>query len=75
MERYQALQSISSKDVQLICHIEGPGDLPADVRRQGPWKVTGTGEILNLIPEYRRALARDGYVLVKCELAVFKPEV
>jgi uncharacterized protein YjhX (UPF0386 family) len=25
-------------------------------------------------PEYRLALARDGYALVKCELAVFKPE-
>jgi hypothetical protein len=25
--------------------------------------------------EYRLALARDGYALVKCELAVFKPEV
>jgi hypothetical protein len=25
-------------------------------------------------PEYLLALARDGYVLVRCELAVFKPE-
>jgi hypothetical protein len=24
--------------------------------------------------EYRPALARDGYALVRCELAVFKPE-
>ena len=24
--------------------------------------------------KYRRALARDGYALVKCDLAVFKPE-
>ena len=24
---------------------------------------------------YRLSLARDGYALVKCELAVFKPEV
>jgi len=29
----------------------------------------GRGEIENM------ALARDGYALVKCELAVFKPEV
>ena len=27
-----------------------------------------------LKPEYRLVLARDGYALVKCELAVFKPE-
>ena len=26
-------------------------------------------------PEYRLALERDGYVLVKCEHAVFNPEV
>ena len=26
-------------------------------------------------PEYRLALARDGYALVRCEAAVFKPEV
>ena len=25
-------------------------------------------------PEYRLALARDGYMLVRCELAVFDPE-
>ena len=33
------------------------------------------GEIEALKPEYRLALARDGYALVNCELAVFKPEV
>jgi len=27
-----------------------------------------------LKPEYRLALARDGYALVKCEHAVFNPE-
>ena len=32
------------------------------------------GEIKKLKANYRRALARDGYALVKCEDAVFKPE-
>jgi len=32
-------------------------------------------EASKLKPEYRLALARDGYALVKCELAVFKPEI
>ena len=32
------------------------------------------GGIEKLKPEYRLALARDGYAVVKCELAVFKPE-
>ena len=33
-----------------------------------------TGDVDKLKPEYRRALAREGHALVKCELAVFKPE-
>jgi hypothetical protein len=32
------------------------------------------GDIVDLKPEYRLAIARDGYALVRCELAVFKPE-
>ena len=32
------------------------------------------GEIEKLKANYRRTLARDGYALVKCEGAVFKPE-
>jgi len=32
------------------------------------------GEIEKLKPEYRLALARDGYALVKCEGAVFRPK-
>ena len=32
------------------------------------------GEIERLKPEYRLALARDGYALVRCEHAVFNPE-
>ena len=46
-----------------------------DVRRQGPWQGQHRGEVECLKPEYRLALARDGYMLVRCELAVFKPEV
>ena len=34
------------------------------LERSGDWR-----------PEYRLALARDGSMLVKCEHAVFKPEV
>jgi hypothetical protein len=32
------------------------------------------GETERLKPQYRLAIARDRYALVKCELAVFKPE-
>jgi hypothetical protein len=74
-DRYQTLRSISDNHVHLICGAdEAFADLPDHVRHQGPWRVMSRGEIDKLKPEYRLALARDGYALVKCELAVFKPE-
>jgi hypothetical protein len=33
------------------------------------------GDVDKLKPEYRLALTRDGYMLLRCEMAVFKPEV
>jgi uncharacterized protein YjhX (UPF0386 family) len=36
--------------------------------------IRSRGDIEKLKTNYRRALARDGYALVTCELAVFKPE-
>ena len=41
---------------------------------QGPWQGNRQGVVETLKPEYRLALARDGYALVKCEHAVFNPE-
>jgi uncharacterized protein YjhX (UPF0386 family) len=37
-------------------------------------QLEGGGKIEKLKANYRRALARDGYALVKSGLAVFKPE-
>jgi hypothetical protein len=69
------LRSLSDNHVHLICGAdEAFADLPDHVRHQGPWQGMQRGEIEKLEPEYRLALARDGYALVKCELAVFKPE-
>jgi hypothetical protein len=45
------------------------------MRRLGPWQGNRSGNVEALNPEYRLALARDGYMLVRCEAAVFKPEV
>ena len=49
--------------------------VPGDVRKQGFWQGMQRGEIEKLKANYCRALASDGYALVKCELAVFKPGV
>ena len=73
--QYQTLHSVSDHHVFVVCR-DGTfyERVPEEVRKQGPWQGMHCGEIEKLKPEYRLALARDGYALVKCELAVFKPE-
>jgi len=71
--QYQTLRSVSDNHVFVICQDGRFYDIPEDIRKQGPWQGNHRGEIEKLKPEYRLALARDGYALV-CELAVFKPE-
>ena len=75
VELYQTLRSVSDHHIFVVCHDGTFYELvPDDVRKQGPWQGMQRGEIEMLKPQYRLALARDGYALVKCELAVFKPE-
>ncbi len=72
---YQAFRSVSDVHVFVVCR-DGTfyECVAAEVRKQGPWQGQRRGEVEKLKPEYRLALARDGYALVRCELAVFKPE-
>ena len=72
---YQTLRSVSDNHVFVICK-DGKfyESVPEEVRHQGPWQVNRRGEIEKLKPQYRLALARDGYALVRCEVAEFKPE-
>jgi hypothetical protein len=46
-----------------------------DVRKQGPWQGQHRGEMANLAAQYILDIEEYGYALVRCELAVFKPEV
>ena len=72
---YQTLRSVSDHHVFVVYRDGSFYELvPEEVRKQGPWQGMRRGEIELLKAEYRLALARDGYALVKCELAVFKPE-
>ena len=73
--RYQTLRSVSDVHVFVLRYGGSFYErVPADVRKQGPWQGQYRGDVDKLNPEYRLALARDGYALVRCELAVFKPE-
>ena len=74
--QYQTLRSVSDHHVFVVCRDGTFYELvPDHVRHQGPWQGMHRGEIDKLKANYRRAFAKDGYALVKCELAVFKPEV
>ncbi len=74
--QYQTLRSVSDNHVFVICYDGRFDELPDHVRQQGPWQVAGNAPRRDREAQanYRRALARDGYALVRCELAVFKPE-
>ncbi len=40
----------------------------------GPWQDMHRGELRNLATPYLIDIEEQGYSLVRCELAVFKPE-
>ena len=71
--QYQTLRSVSDHHIFVLC-CDGRfyEIVPDDVRKQGPWQGQHRGEVECLKPEFRLALARDGNMLVRCELAVFK---
>jgi hypothetical protein len=73
--RYQAFRSVSDVHVFVLCYAGSFYErLPQDARKQGPLQGNRRSDVDKLKPEYRLALARDGYALVKCEGAVFNPE-
>ena len=74
-ELYQSLRSVSDHHVFVVCRDGGFYDLPEEVRKRGPWQGMQRGDIANLIPDYWLDLEEHGYALVRCERAVFKPEV
>ena len=62
--------------VFVVCRDDAFYELvPVEVQHQGPWQGMHRGEVDKLKPKCRLALAQDSYALVRCEHAVFKPEV
>ena len=72
---YQTFRSVSDVHVFVICR-DGTfyESVPAEVRKQGPWQGQHRGEMANLKTQYLIDIEEQGYALVRCELAVFKPE-
>ena len=51
--------------------------IPQEIRRQGPWTDARRGPTVDLKPEIRLKLARDGYVLIEVDTSArgtFDPE-
>jgi hypothetical protein len=61
--------------VFVVCRDGEFYSLPDHVRHRGPWRGMHCGDIGNRKPDYGLDLEEQGYSLVRCELAVFKPEV
>ena len=75
VEGYQTFRSVSDNHVFVVCRDGTFYEIvPEDVRKQGPWQGQHRGEMANLATQYLSEIEEQGYVLVRCEAAVFKPE-
>jgi len=61
--------------VFVICRDGDFYSLPEHVRRRGPWQGMHRGELAHLITPYLLDIEEQGHALVKCEEAVFRPEL
>jgi hypothetical protein len=75
-DEYEHLMSAGPRGQRRLLFYRGTYDaLPGEVRRQGPWTGERYGKVVNLKPEYRLALARDGYILLLDQDHTFRAEV
>lgn len=66
--RYQLIRSHGDVHIFVICYADRfYEDVPKAVRDLGPWRGQSRGEVDRLKPEFRLALARDLYVLVRTD--------
>jgi hypothetical protein len=72
---YQTLRSVSDLHLFVVCR-DGAfyESVHKHVRHRGPWQVQHRGEMANLNTQYLSDVEEQGYALVRCEEAVFKPE-
>jgi hypothetical protein len=73
--QYQTFRSVSDVHVFVLCY-DGKfyERVPYDIRKQGPWQEQHRGELADLNTQYLTDIEEQGYALVRCEAAVFKPE-
>ncbi len=72
---YQTLRSVSDHHNFVVCRDGEFYSLPDHVRHRGPWQGMYRGELADLAMPFLLDLEEQGYSLVRCELAVFRPEL
>jgi hypothetical protein len=72
--QYQTLRSVSDNHVFVICYDGSLTSCPITSAIRVHGRECGAGRSTSSRRTAAGALARDGYALVKCELAVFNPE-
>ena len=71
---FAILRSVTDKQVHLISQTGRIQELPPEIRQRGPWKLERQGDEARLRLHYRRALAREGYCVVRAEASLFNPD-
>ena len=73
---YELSRGSKDKDRHVLCREdEFYTIVPTHIRHRGPWQVLSRGDIEALKPEYRLALARDGWVYIEAHPVGFKVTV
>src|SRR5262249_43960503 len=69
--RYEVVRSVEDKSVHMLFHEGTFDDLPARIKRMGPWQGLTGGEIEQLKPHYRLQLAEQGFAVIYQHLRDF----
>ena len=75
MRRPIARRSVSDDHVFVVCRDGQFYSIPEHRRRRGPWQAMQQGDLANLNIPYLLDIEEQGYALLRCQVAVFKPEM
>ena len=64
--RYERSRGSNDKHRHVLCREDQFYNIvPDGIRKRGPWQVITRGYVQSLKPEYRLALARDGWLYIE----------
>lgn len=74
--RYELSRGSIHKDRHVLCR-EGAfyTFVPTEIRHRGPWQLLRRGNVKDLMPNYRLALARHGWLYIETNPVNFSVEL